>query len=341
MNRKRIVFMGTVAGTLVLAQSAFAAEIAAVPSQNALSVQTGETVEKAEAVPAYLYQGNNYFMLRDVGKIVGYQVNWDDAAKKISMTKDADARNMEGLSAAKEAKSMQKGSQTVFIDGEAYENRDCLNVDGYSYFKLRDLAEIMGFTCGWDSETNTILLTLEAESPAEADISVERFLNPDLKQQIIEEDVTYIPGSQDYGQIEKYMQENVDKDFRADAFIIKEDAYDKDALPGVIDLDMRLNVNGVRANDFGYRVTCINGKAALVMFIGEKNPAFDPTKVEPLLLTDEEAKQKAIEADGFDYKIEEQRVNRYFNMEELTNQCEVETVYEKDNGTSFATSHVF
>lgn len=191
MNRKRVVFMGTVAGTLVLAQSAFAAEIAAVPSQNALSVQTGETVEKAQAVPAYLYQGNNYFMLRDVGKIVGYQVNWDDAAKKISMTKDADARSMEGLSAATEA--------------------------------------------------------------------------------------------------------------------------------NIIDLDMRLNVNGVCTNNFGYRVTRINGKAVLVMFIGEKNPAFDPTKVEPLLLTDEEAKQKAIEADGFEYKVEEQRVSRYFNMEELAN----------------------
>ena len=52
------------------------------PSQNALSVQSGETVNKVDAVPAYMYQDNNYFMLRDIGRNVGYQVDWDEEVKE-------------------------------------------------------------------------------------------------------------------------------------------------------------------------------------------------------------------------------------------------------------------
>ncbi len=52
------------------------------PSQNALSVQSGETVNKVDAVPAYMYQDSNYFMLRDIGRNVGYQVDWDEEVKE-------------------------------------------------------------------------------------------------------------------------------------------------------------------------------------------------------------------------------------------------------------------
>lgn len=44
--------------------------LAVTPSKNTLSVQSGEGVQTVEAVPAYLYQDNNYFMLRDLGKIL-------------------------------------------------------------------------------------------------------------------------------------------------------------------------------------------------------------------------------------------------------------------------------
>ena len=85
MKRRKFVVAGTVIGSLMLTQGAFAAELAVTPSQNKLSVQSGNLVQNVDAVPAYLYQGNNYFKLRDVGKIVGYNVIWDNATKRISM----------------------------------------------------------------------------------------------------------------------------------------------------------------------------------------------------------------------------------------------------------------
>lgn len=103
------------------------------------------------AVPAYLYQDNNYFMLRDLGKILGYRVDWNEAKKQASLTKESAAQDLQHLSAAKQAKAVQQSKQTILVGATEYENMNCLNIDGYNYFKLRDLVEIMDFTCGWDS----------------------------------------------------------------------------------------------------------------------------------------------------------------------------------------------
>ena len=77
MKKKKIFLMGIAAGSIMLTQVVFAAEIDVIPSQNALLVQSGDVANRLEAVPAYMYQDNNYFMLRDIGRIVGYQVDWD------------------------------------------------------------------------------------------------------------------------------------------------------------------------------------------------------------------------------------------------------------------------
>ncbi|NLK36892.1 MAG: hypothetical protein GX299_02260 [Epulopiscium sp.] len=85
----------------------------------------------------------------------------------------------------------------------------------------------------------------------------------------------------------------------------------------------------------------MNDKAALIIFIGEKNEDFDINEVGKPKLSDEEAKRKAIEADGYDYKVDEQRIQRYFDMKDLTYKCEVETVYIDNSGSYFATSNIF
>ena len=85
--KKNFVVVGALAGTLIFTQSALAAGLAVTPSKNTLSVQSGEGVQTVEAVPAYLYQDNNYFMLRDLGKILGYRVDWNDEKKRSELSK--------------------------------------------------------------------------------------------------------------------------------------------------------------------------------------------------------------------------------------------------------------
>ena len=227
------------------------------------------------------------------------------------MLKEKSAQNLTGMSQAKQAESVTKSKQTLIMDGKEYSDKECLHIDGYNYFKLRDMAEIMNFTCDWDDETNGILLTIgkETSETPEIELSVDRFLNPDVDQKIIEEDVVYVSGSRNYEEVEKYIRENVDEAFRANDYIITQDNMNG-TLPGYHSLIMRLDVNGVSAN-VGYLVTCLNDKAALITFIGEKNEDFDINEAgEPPQLSDEEAKQKAIEADGYDYQVEEQRIQR-------------------------------
>lgn len=342
MKKKKIFLMGIAAGSIMLTQGVFAAEIDVIPSQNALLVQSGDVANRLEAVPAYMYQDNNYFMLRDIGRIVGYQVDWDENTKNISMIKDKKAQNFDDMSKMKQTGNVVKNHQTIIIDESKYENKECLNIDGYNYFKLRDLAKVMNFTCDWDNNENTIVLTVHEDNDSETsttDLSVERFLDADLNQKIIEDDVSYVSGSNDYREIENYIKKNIDKDFNADDYIIKEDDVNS-IMPGYASLIIKLDVNGVSAN-YGYFITCLNEKAVLITFIGEKNSEFDIHKAGTQQLTDEEAKRKAIEADGYDYEVDEQRIYRYFDMKDLTNKCEVETVYVDDGGHYFATSNVF
>lgn len=338
--KKNFVVVGALAGTLIFTQSALAAGLAVTPSKNTLSVQSGEGVQTVEAVPAYLYQDNNYFMLRDLGKILGYRVDWNEAKKQASLTKESAAQDLQHLSAAKQAKAVKQSKQTILVGATEYENMNCLNIDGYNYFKLRDLVEIMDFTCGWDSEKNRIQLSTGEQNDEGVSISVKDFLVEGAKQKVIEEDVPYIPDTKDYAALEAYMQKNVDKDFKAADFIITESEEGSNT-PNLITLDMRLNVNGVMTKNFGYRVLCINKKAALITFIGEKNPDFDITKAGVQKLSDADAKQMALDMDKNSYKAEKQTVSRYFDMQELKQKCEVETMYVYNGGTTFVSAHSF
>lgn len=338
--KKKIVVAGAMAGTLIFAQSAFAAGLAVTPSRNTLSVQSGDGVQTVEAVPAYLYQDNNYFMLRDLGKILGYRVDWNEAKKQVSLTKESTAKDLQHLSAAKQAKAVKQGKQTILVGAVEYKDMNCLNIDGYNYFRLRDLVEIMDFTCGWDSAKNQIQLSTGEQNDEGVSVSVKDFLIEGANQKVIEEDVPYIPDSKDYAALEAYMQKYVDPDFKASDFIITESEEGSNT-PNLITLDMRLNVNGVMTKNFGYRVLCINKKAALITPIGEKNPDFDITKAGTQKLSDEDAKKMALDTDKSNCKVEKQTVFRYFDMQELKQKCEVETTYIDNGGATFVTAHAF
>ena len=159
--KKKFVVVGAMAGTLIFTQSALAAGLAVTPSKNTLSVQSGEGVQTVEAVPAYLYQDNNYFMLRDLGKILGYRVDWNEAKKQASLTKESAAQDLQHLSAAKQAKAVKQSKQTILVGATEYENMNCLNIDGYNYFKLRDLGDALGFSVDWDNATSTVTISAQ------------------------------------------------------------------------------------------------------------------------------------------------------------------------------------
>ncbi len=44
---------------------------------------------------------------------------------------------------------MQFLNQAIYVNDEKHENLTAYNIDGYTYFKLRDIGEILNFSCTW------------------------------------------------------------------------------------------------------------------------------------------------------------------------------------------------
>ncbi len=103
-------------------------------------------------------------------------------------------------------------------------------------------------------------------------------------------------------------------------------------------------VNGVVSN-YGFSIICINGKAGLINF----TDTYAISKIECKSClsskiydySDEYLFDKAIEADGYNYDIDEQYVQKYYDVETNKIVNEVNTVYVDENGMLFCTLNVF
>lgn len=115
-----------------------------------------------ENVPSYIYSDYNYFKLRDIGEILGYDVKWDPWKNEAVFIKSEQAKAITNLQAQKEDNKAFISSQTIRVKGEEKDSifycQGCINIDGYQYFKLRELETILNFEYNWDTKSNTITI---------------------------------------------------------------------------------------------------------------------------------------------------------------------------------------
>lgn len=117
---------------------------------------------KSVALEAYNIDGNNYFKLRDLAASLSdtnaaFTVEWDSNKNAINLQKGI---NYMGTISAVMSKRNQQAVESInplYIDDElvfvaAY------NINGNTYFKLRDLGKLTGFTVGFDSGSNTVTI---------------------------------------------------------------------------------------------------------------------------------------------------------------------------------------
>ena len=124
---------------------------------------------KSVAFGAYNIAGYNYFKLRDLAYAVNgsskqFSVDWDGANNAIALTSGA-PYTPEGS----ELQPLEGGGRTAWpttsritLDGtlvtfEAY------NIDGYNYFKLRDVAKAFNIGVGWDGGRNLITISTDED----------------------------------------------------------------------------------------------------------------------------------------------------------------------------------
>jgi hypothetical protein len=118
-------------------------------------------------VSVYKVHGYNYFRLRDIAAALkdtkySFSVGFDAESKTVYITTGKDYTLLgtelkDNVTAAAEAivsgwKLMVNGvEKTVSV----------YNIDGYNYYKLRDLAAIIGFGVDYNDDTNTAIITTE------------------------------------------------------------------------------------------------------------------------------------------------------------------------------------
>ena len=125
---------------LMLAMTAFAAD-------NITVTLDGNAIDFADQAPA-IVEGRTLVPLRAIFEALGATVEWDQATKTVSSTKD-------GVSI-----SLAIGSNTLYKNDEAKElDVPAMIIGGRTMVPARAIAEAYGVEVAWDAATRTVVLT--------------------------------------------------------------------------------------------------------------------------------------------------------------------------------------
>lgn len=118
-------------------------------------------------VEMYGYNVNysNYFKIRDIAMVLRttpakFNVIWDTSLNAISITKGIKYEIVGGELSRDETEvsDIVQNNSPVYIDGWEHELVS-YNINGSTYFKIRDIADIIGFGANWNDATNTLEIT--------------------------------------------------------------------------------------------------------------------------------------------------------------------------------------
>jgi hypothetical protein len=116
----------------------------------------------ATSFEAYNINGNNYFKLRDIAKVVSgtekqFDVEYNASVKAINLLPGKAYTAVGGEMAAGDgkAKSAVLNTSKIYKDGQEVA-LTAYNINGNNYFKLRDLASAFNIGVTWDGATNTV-----------------------------------------------------------------------------------------------------------------------------------------------------------------------------------------
>lgn len=168
---------GILAGlSLMMAMPTIAYGAEAQPAKVSLEINgTDQTLQSVCNI-----EGNTYFQLRELASLMSkempFDVGWDASAQTILLEKGKAYTD----SVPKINQTTQEAVATktpVILSGES-QTFDTYRIEGYTYFKLRDLAYALGFSVAWDDAANKISVTT-------ADVSSQTTIAPEVYQDML------------------------------------------------------------------------------------------------------------------------------------------------------------
>lgn len=132
-------------------------------NSNAKLMVNGNDVE----VSGYTVNDSNYYKIRDIAMVLRttsarFNVAWDESLSAITISRGVKYTIVGGeLSDDKgSALNVEQNSAPVYVDGEEKEMLS-YNINGNTYFKIRDIADMVGFDVDWDGENQAVIIRTE------------------------------------------------------------------------------------------------------------------------------------------------------------------------------------
>ncbi|MDO5399171.1 MAG: stalk domain-containing protein [bacterium] len=137
--------------------------LTAEPSASKVSVNGKEV-----AVSGYNVNYSNYYKIRDIAMVLRatgsqFNVGWDSSNSAITIELGEKYQIIGGEleeTVISTTMDIEENSAPIYVDGRE-QNVKCYNIGGYSYFKIRDLADLAGFDVNWNESTQTVEITTE------------------------------------------------------------------------------------------------------------------------------------------------------------------------------------
>lgn len=123
---------------------------------------------KYSKVASYNIGGNNYFRLRDLATILAgteaeFDVGYNDEKRLITISSKTALSGTPSLIQLDSNDVALPNAMTVMVDG-LYLAPTAYNIDGFTYFKLRDIGQILDFGVDWDAEAQSMVITTDGDA---------------------------------------------------------------------------------------------------------------------------------------------------------------------------------
>lgn len=156
MNKRTTAVMALGLSAVMFASAGAVADLPATPTRTkGQSVYVGNT----RVYPTgYNIADNNYFKLRDLGKLAGFGVDWDETTCSVLISTERttpDLSNMVDM--ALTGSTAKLSPQTFKVDGEQVAIKSYL-IRGNNYVKLRDIAKEVHFGVEFELATKKVTI---------------------------------------------------------------------------------------------------------------------------------------------------------------------------------------
>lgn len=118
-------------------------------------------------VSGYTVNDSNYYKIRDIAMILRttparFDVAWDESLSAIAISTGKKYTIVGGeLSEdGSAALNVEQNSAPVYVDGNEKEVLS-YNINGSTYFKIRDISDMVGFAVDWDGDAQAVIIRTE------------------------------------------------------------------------------------------------------------------------------------------------------------------------------------